>query len=94
MNNAKPLYKLRQLMYHKYGENKFATACIIVAQWVQHYTRTPCSPETIEYWCNIKKQENTVTHHFLQGHITMQEFAALSKIFSLNHNTQLFYDEQ
>lgn len=34
-----PVYTIKQLMFNKYGEDRFALACEIVARWVQFETK-------------------------------------------------------
>jgi hypothetical protein len=34
-----PVYTLKQLMYDKYGEERFAIACEIVARWIKFETK-------------------------------------------------------
>jgi len=89
----KPLYRLRQLIYNKYGEKNFALGCEIVARWVEFDTQQNCSMEEVVNWCNISKQV-PVSETFLHGHISIKQFAALSQLFNLHNNTLNFYSNE
>lgn len=82
---AKPIYKLRQLMYKKYGKQKFAIGCEIVARWVQFETKKNITAEKVQAWCNKISTDDFPV-------MTLTDFKAISKLFSLNNNSKLFFN--
>lgn len=79
MKQQKPYYKLRQLIYNKYGEEKFAIGCKIVARWVSFETKTNVSAQKVLAWCNKKNWEDAPFMVYI-------EFKALSRLFNLNND--------
>lgn len=80
-------YRLRELIYHKYGLGRFALGCEIVARWVAFETGRPCSMETIQTWSNLKTGElETVSHELLMARDQTQ---ALLALFGLKSTTEL-----
>lgn len=81
-------YRLRELIYLKYGRGRFALGCEITARWVAFETRRPCSMETVQTWCNLKTGElETETHELL---MQTDQVRALLSLFGLKSTTELF----
>lgn len=80
----KPLYRLKELMIKKYGEEKFAVACSIVALWVQGETKQKTTAKTILGWCNKTEIDQMPI-------MCLKDFKAISKLFSLNNDIDNFY---
>ncbi|MCC6634552.1 MAG: hypothetical protein IT251_03520 [Chitinophagaceae bacterium] len=83
---AKPLYKLRQLIYKKYGKEKFAIGCLIVARWVQFETKKNTPVQKVQGWCNKVNIEELPI-------MSLKEFKAISKLFGLNNDLDTFYNK-
>ena len=76
-------YTLKKLMYEKYGEDRFAVACEIVARWVQFDTKNKnFSKELIEKVCNANDTDEI--------ELSLQEEESLRRLFALNTTDQLY----
>jgi hypothetical protein len=76
-------YTIKQLMYEKYGEEKFAVACEIVGRWVQFETKNKFfNADWILKLCNAGEMTE----------VEMYEPAAeaLRKLFGLKTIDELF----
>jgi hypothetical protein len=88
MKETKPLYKLRALIYKKYGKEKFSVGCEIVARWVAFDTKRPCTMETVMTWCNVLENDQLTK----EAQISFNQFTALSRLFAMGSNTQSIYN--
>jgi hypothetical protein len=89
MATPMPLYRLRQLIYGKYGEEKFALGCEITARWVAFETRRPCKMEDVQFWCNVLTQEITTDAHLP---IAIPQMRAIMQLFGITNELELFND--
>ena len=85
----KPVYTLRQLMYKKYTEAKFATGCEIVARWVNFELHDVPAKKfqrwTQQHVVDLCNQIRSPTHEFYY-----EEAEALRQIFGLQTINQLY----
>lgn len=88
MNNP-PIYTLRQLMYQKYKEKKFALGCELVARWVNFELRD-IPVKRIPRWTqqHVVDMCNQYTIHSRSFYY--EEAEALRKIFGLSNINQLY----
>ena len=87
MQEAKTLYRLRELIYKKYGSKNFALGCEIVARWVAFDTKKTCTMETVQIWCNVLQSDPLTKEQA----ISLKQFNSLSRLFALGNNTQSIY---
>lgn len=85
--NAKPTYRLKELIDAKYGASRFSTGCLIVAQWVYGQTGMYWTVETVETLCGIARTGQD--EHLL----TLREAEALRLLFNLHTVDELFTDK-
>lgn len=80
----KPLYSLRELMYAKYGESRFALGCEIVARWVsvERGVKTLWDAEKVLKMCNTGASWSLPLYP--------AEAEALRKLFGLASTEQLY----
>ncbi|MEA3426547.1 MAG: hypothetical protein U9R46_09895 [Bacteroidota bacterium] len=87
----KTVFRIRELIYLKYGEAKLATACIIIAQWVNYECRDLKDPH-IRF---IPWKDTTVLMLCQQcGQnfpMLPQEAEALRKLFGLKSIEEIFH---
>lgn len=77
-------YTLKQLMFEKYGEDRFSLACEIVARWVQFETKQKhFTKEWVEKICNASDISD--------AEIYMPAAEALRRLFGLRTIEQLFF---
>lgn len=86
--NTEKFYRLRELIYQKYGEAKFSLGCEIVARWVAFETKETCTSEAVEAWCNVLKEEYNYTAK--KFGIYPQQARALQRLFGLSHFDEIF----
>ena len=84
-----PMYRLRQLIYGKYGEEKFALGCEITARWVAFETRKPCTMEDVEFWCNVLTEEITDP---TPTQLNIHQMKALMQLFGITNELDFFTD--
>ncbi len=82
-----PYYRLRQLIYGKYGEDRFALGCEITARWVAFETHKKCTMEDVQYWCNLLADEIQVNQ---STPITVSQLKALQQLFGVGNKLELF----
>lgn len=82
-----PVYRLRQLIYDKYGEVKFALGCEITARWVAFETRKPCTMEDVQFWCNVLTEEMNATNSLP---ITLPQMRSLMLLFGITNELEIF----
>lgn len=82
-----PLYRLRQLIYGKYGEEKFALGCEITARWVAFETRKPCTMEDVQFWCNVLSEEITDPS---DTQLTVPQMKAIMQLFGITNELEIF----
>lgn len=82
-----PYYRLRQLIYGKYGEDRFALGCEITSRWVAFETGKKCSMEDVQYWCNLLADEIQVHQ---STPITVSQLKALQQLFGVANKLELF----
>ena len=75
------IYGLRQLMYDKYGEEKFAIACLIVARFVGFKSDFVWNAETIRQMCNTTADDVGVS---------ISDGERFKQLFGLDSTDQLF----
>lgn len=75
------IYGLRQLMYNKYGEEKFAIACVIVARFIGFKSQEDWRPDTILQMCNSTACSFPVT---------IADGEKFKQLFGLDSTDQLF----
>lgn len=88
LNPNSTWYRLRELIYLKYGLGRFALGCEITARWVAFETGRPCSMETIQTWCNLKTGEMETENHDLL--MDREQTHALLTLFGLKSTIELF----
>lgn len=89
MPKIKYRYRLRELMYSKYGKQKFATACIIVAQWInfEHRNQKPIrkwSPDDVQRMASSTKEDSFP--------LTPRAAEAIRQLFGLQSTEEIFND--
>lgn len=79
-------YRLRELMYSKYSEQKFAVACEIVARWVAFDTKNykQWTAEYILQLCNQNSRTRKISA------ITPKVANSLKKLFGLKSIDDLY----
>lgn len=82
-----PLYRLRQLIYGKYGEQRFALGCEITARWVAFETHKPCTMEDVQFWCNVLSEEMTTDNSLP---ITIPQMKAIMQLFAITNELEIF----
>jgi len=76
-------YAIKQLLYKKYGEEKYAIACEISARWVAFETKNKnYKLENILLLCNASKDSDC--------EMSYQEALALKKLFGLKTIEELY----
>lgn len=96
---SNPIYKLRDLINDKYGEDRFVLGCEITARWVTIETDQPCSTEDVQQWSDLTVEDSKehynslmseatvpLTHKFL----TVDHAEALRQLFGLQSSRDLF----
>lgn len=79
----KAIYKTKQLMCEKYGEDRFALACEIVSRWLLFYTKKKVYDSIwVERMCNA--------HKYSEIELTHEVAEALRKLFGLKSYEELF----
>jgi hypothetical protein len=85
MKNTQPVFRLRELIYKKFGEEKFAIACDIVARWVRYDTKfSQWHADTVLHMCNAVENE--------EFPISLDEAESLRHLFHLESVLDLFTD--
>ena len=85
---SKTTYRLRELIYQKYGESKFALGCEIVGRWVTYDTKDIHSSR-IKLWTAdyVNKMCNTSTG----SNLTYEEAESLRQLFGLKTIEDLYH---
>lgn len=77
---SKTTYRLRELIYQKYGEAKFALGCEIVGRWVSYDTKDIRSGKVKKWDADyVQLMCNTVTG----SNMTYEEAESLRQLFGL-----------
>ena len=74
--------RFRQLIYSKYGEEKFAVACLIVSMFVGFKSKHKWTPEKVRLLCHPKPNLSTS--------ICLADVNALKQLFGHQQINQLF----
>lgn len=84
---SKPTYRLRELIYLKYGEAKFALGCEIVSRWVSYDIKDIRSGK-LKKWNadHVQLMCNTVTG----SNMTYEEAESLRQLFGLSTVDDLY----
>lgn len=84
---TKTTYRIRELIYAKYGESKFALGCEIVGRWVRYDTKDIQSGKINEWNAEYVQQMcNTVTG----SNMTYEEAESLRQLFGLSSVDDLY----
>lgn len=67
------IYKLKELILQKYGEESFSTGCELVAQWLRNAGENFWIAEDVKEMCELTKPIMKLT--FSEGMLLMQLFS-------------------
>ncbi len=77
---SEPIYKLKQPIIKKYGQEKFSLGCEIVAQWLCGYTGVLWRTEDIIELCNTSNLQK----------LSSEEEELLRKLFGLQTVEEIY----
>ncbi len=75
-----PIYRIKELIYEKYGEHRFALGCEIVARWMAFETKKPWTHHDVLSLCHCDN------YHEL---LTIKNAQLLANLLNLNGNLDL-----